>query len=441
MSIERTTIGALFDRVALSSHDREALVFAEHGLRRTYSEIHARVNQLAKGLMGLGIEPGEHLAVWAITSPEWLLLQLATAKIGAVLVALDPAYRSDEFACVLAHSDATTLFVIERAGASPFTEILCACCPEIAGARPGRLASKRFPRLKRVALIGEASLPGMLTWTEVLAAGAGFTDHLLRERQEMVDPDDPASLQYTSDTTDTPRAAELTHGSLATTAWYAGECMRLTRRDRVCVPVPFHRGFGYVLGTLTTIAHGACIVVPAERFDAEKALAAVAAERCTALHGVPAMFVAELAQRRFHEFDLSSLRTGIVTGAPCSVELMEQIVRRMRAREITIAYGQTEASSAITQTRVDDPLESRLSTVGRPLPGIEVKIVDPKTGSELPRGLAGELWCRGYGVMRGYYKMPDATASVVDPEGWLRTGDLATMDDRDFCRVTGRIGR
>ncbi len=438
---ERSTIGARFDRVALSSHDREALVFVDSGVRWTYREMHARVNQLAKGLMGLGIEPGEHLAVWATNWPEWVLLQLATAKIGAVLVALDPAYRSEELAYVLEQSDASTLFMIERPRSSTYTAIFAACCPGVSGSRPGRLASKRFPKLKRVAVVGDSPPPGMLTWTEVLAAGAGFTDHLLRERQDMVDPDDLASLEYTAGTTGPPKGAELPHNGLATTAWYAGACLRLTRRDRVCVPVPFHQGAGYVLGTLATILRGACMVVPAERFDAEKVLAAVAAERCTALHGFPVMFVAELAQRRFHEFDLSSLRTGIVTGGACSEEVRMQVIHRMHAREITVVYGQPEASAAITQTRPADPLDLRLSTVGRPLPGLEVKIVDPASGEEVARGLEGELCCRGYGVMRGYYKMPEATAGVIDADGWLHTGDLAKMDERDFCQITGRVGR
>jgi fatty-acyl-CoA synthase len=246
-------------------------------------------------------------------------------------------------------------------------------------------------------------------------------------------------IQYTSGTTGGPKGAELTHVNLVNNAVYAGECMRLGRGDRVCVPVPFYHCFGCVLGTLLTVSRGATMVVPAEHFDAEKTLAAVAAERCTVLHGVPTMFIAELAHRRFADFDLRSLRTGIMGGAPCPIEVMQQVVRRMHAREMTIGYGQTEASPLITQTRTEDPIELRVSTVGRALPHVEVKIADPGTGVELGRGMQGELCCRGYLVMRGYYRMPQATAAAIDREGWLHTGDLATMDERGYCRITGRI--
>jgi fatty-acyl-CoA synthase len=437
--MERITIGALFDRVALGAGDREALVFPDHGVRWSYRETHARVNQLAKGLMGLGVDAGDHVALWATNWPEWVLLQFATAKIGAVLVTVNPAYRAHELAYVLEQADATTLFLIERFRDSVYTELLAECCPEIRNARPGRLASRRFPCLKRVVLLGDCTAPGILSWSEVLAAGAGISDHLLRRRQEAVDPDDAVNIQYTSGTTGFPKGAELTHVNLVNNAYYTGECMRLTRRDRLCVPVPFYHCFGCVLGTLAAICRGATMVVPAEYFDAEKTLAAVAAERCTALHGVPTMFIAALAHPRFDTFDLGALRTGIMAGAPCPVEVMQQVVRRMHAREITIAYGQTEASPVITQTRTEDPIDLRVSTVGRALPHVEVKIADPETGREVPRGVQGELCCRGYLVMRGYYKMPEATAAAIDRERWLHTGDLATMNDHGYCRITGRI--
>jgi fatty-acyl-CoA synthase len=437
--MERTTIGSLFDRVARGANRREALVFPERGVRWSYSETLARANQLAKGLIGLGVDAGDHVAVWATNWPEWVLLQIATAKVGAVMVTVNPAYRSHELAYVLKQSDATTLFLIERFRDSVYTDILSECCPEIRSARPGHLTSKRFPRLKRVALFGDHSAPGMLEWSEVLAAGGAITDHLLRERQEAVDPDDPVNIQYTSGTTGFPKGAELTHTNLVNNAYYVGACMRLTSHDRLCVPVPFYHCFGCVLGTLAAFCRGATLVVPAEHFDAEKTLAAVAAERCTVLHGVPTMFIAELAHPRFTEFDLSSLRTGIMAGAPCPVEVMRQVVERMHAREITIAYGQTEASPVITQTRSEDPIELRVSTVGRALPHVEVRIVDPETGMDVPRGGQGELCCRGYLVMRGYYNMPEATAAAIDRAGWLHTGDLATMDEHGYCRITGRI--
>jgi fatty-acyl-CoA synthase len=436
--MERVTIGALFDRIAIGADNREALVFPERGLRWTYRELHQHTVQVAKGLIGLGIDPGDHVAVWATNWPEWVLLQLATAKIGAVLVTVNPAYRAHELAYVLEQSEATALFMIDRFRSSSYLKILAECCPEIARAKPGHLASRRFPRLKRVALFGDSTAPWLLGWSDVLRAGAGLTDHILRRRQDAVDPDDPVNVQYTSGTTGFPKGAELTHVNLVNNAYSVGSCLRLTRTDRVCVPVPFYHCFGSVLGTLMTMTHGATMVVPAEHFDAAKTLAAVATERCTVLHGVPTMFIAQLEHPRFATFDLASLRTGIMAGAPCPTEVMRQVVDRMHAREITIAYGQTEASPVITQTRPEDPISLRVSTVGRPLPGVEVRIVDT-AGHEVPRGTQGELCCRGYLVMRGYYKMPEATAATIDRAGWLHTGDLATMDDHGYCRITGRI--
>jgi fatty-acyl-CoA synthase len=437
--MESLPIGDLFDRVARGARDREAFVFSDAGVRWTYRDSLAHVQRLAKSLIGLGIERGDHVAVWATNRPEWVSLQLATAKIGAVLVAVDPAFGAHELAYTLEQSDATTLFLVERFRDSDHVALLGECCPELPGARPGHVASRRFPRLKRVALLDDHRAPGVFAWSDVLAASAGVTDHMLRRRQESVDPNDTVRLQYTSGTTGFPKGAELTHHSLVNNAYYAGECMRLTARDRVCVPVPFHHCFGSVLGTLATICRGATMVVPAEHFDAERTLAAVAAEHCTALHGLPAMFSAMLAQRRFREFDLSSLRTGIMTGAPCPLAVMRQVVDRMHAREITVAYGQTEAAAVITQTRTEDPIELRVSTVGRALPHVELRIADRESGREVARGQEGELWCRGYLVMRGYYKMPEVTAATIDRNGWLHTGDLATMDEHGYCRIIGPV--
>ncbi len=437
--MERITIGDLFDRVAHGAGDREALVFPDHGVRWTYRDVLVRSNQLAKGLLGLGVEQGDHVAVWATNRPEWVLLQLAIAKIGAVLVTVNPAYRAGELAYVLEQSDATTLFLIDRFRDASCLDLIAECCPELSRARPGRLASKRFPRLKRVALFDGLAAPGMLAWPEVLAAGAGITDHLLRRRQDSVDPSDPATIQYTSGTTGFAKAAELTHRSILTNAHDVAECMRFSRNDRLCVPVPFFHCFGCVLGTLLVVSRAATMVVPADSFDAGKTLDAIARERCTAVYGVPAMFVEELAHPRFAEVDLSSLRTGIMGGAPCPAEVMRRVVKQMHVPELTIAYGQTEASPIITQTRAEDPLEVRVATVGRALPRVEVRVVDPASGREVPRGTQGELCTRGYLVMRGYYAMPDATAAAIDRDGWLHTGDLATMDEHGYCRITGRM--
>lgn len=437
--MESITIGDLFDRVARGAGDREAFVFAGAGVRWSYRETLAQVQRVAKALIGLGIERGDHVAVWATSRPEWVALQLATAKIGAVLVPIDLALGADELAYVLEQSDATTLFVVERSRDVDLAARLASRCPELAGARPGHLASRRFPLLKRVALLDDRRLPGVLAWSDVLAASAGITDHMLRRRQDGVDPHDVVHLQYTAGATGRPKGVELTHHALVNAAHYANDCMRLTARDRVCVPAPFHHYLGSVLGTLAAVERGATMVVPSEHFDAETTLAAIAAERCTAVHGLPAMFGAELAQRRFHEFDLTSLRTGVVAGAACPGELMRQIVGRMHAREMTVAYGQTEAAAVITQTRAEDPLELRVSTVGRALPHVEVRVADRMTGRELPHGQEGELWCRGYPVMRGYHKLPDATATTIDRNRWLHTGDLAVMDEHGYCRITGRV--
>ncbi len=433
------TIGALLDQTASRCASSDALVFPEFRLRQSYRQLRDSVDRLAKGLIGLGIEPGEHLAVWATNWPQWVWLQFAAAKVGAVLVTVNPAYRAGELAYVLEQSEASGLFMISRFRDSDYMAMLREVCPEIAGSRPGRLAAKRFPRLRRVALFEESGLPGVLGWRDVMAAGIGISDHMLRKVEEQVDPQDVVNIQYTSGTTGFPKGAQLTHRNLFQNAYYSGECMRLTERDRLCVPVPFYHCFGCVLGTLVAVCRGCAVVVPSEHFDAEKTLAAAAAERCTVIHGVPTMFVAELSHPRFEEFDLRSLRTGIMAGAPCPEELMKQVVERMHAKEMTIAYGQTEASPVITQTRAEDPIALRVSTVGRPLPGVEVKIVDPASGRRVPAGSQGELCCRSAMVMKGYYNMPEATAEAIDAEGWLHTGDLAVMDEHGYCRITGRI--
>jgi len=436
--MERITIGDGFDRVARGTPDREAFVFVEPGVRWTYRGALGRVQRLAKALIGLGVERGDHVAVWATNRPEWVLVQLAAAKIGAVLVPLDTAYGADELGYALEQSDATTLFTLDRIADVDCLALLADCCPEMPGARPGRIASRRLPLLKRVALLDDRRAPGVLSWLEVLAASAGITDHMLRRRQETVGPDDPATIVYTAGTTGPPRGAEFTHLSLVSTAHYAGECMRLSARDSLCVAVPFHDPLGHVLGTLMSAVRGATTVVPAETFDAGTTLEAIARERCTALHGTPAMFTAALAQPRLLDLDISSLRTGILPAVPGAGGVLQQVAERTRCRELTVAYGQTEGSPVITQTRAEDPLEVRLASAGRPLPHVEVKIAD-RAGCELGRGEEGELCCRGYVVMRGYYAMPEATAAAIDDAGWLHTGDLATMDEHGYCRITGRV--
>jgi fatty-acyl-CoA synthase len=440
--MERLTVGDLFDRVALGSGDPEALVFPAARVRLGYRDTHAHVSHVAKGLIGLGVNTGDAVAVWATNRVEWILLQLAVAKIGAVLVPLDPAFGADELAAVLAQSEASTLFLVDRHEDVSFVDVLLECCPELAKARPGRLGSRRLPHLKRVAFLGTADTgpSGILSWTDVLTAGTGITDHLLRVRQDAIEPADVVAILYDADA-EPLRGAELTHVNLANDAFYAGDCMRLTRRDRVCVPLPLAHGAGCVLGTLGVLGRGATLVVPGERFEVGGTLRVAAAERCTALYGDPRTFGAAVRHPETIRVDLHTLRTGVVMGGGCSLQTMHGIVDRLHIPDITVAYGRNEATAVITQTRIEDPLDLRVTTVGRALPHVDVKVVDAKTGIEVPRGTEGELCCRGYPVMRGYHRDPEATAFAIGQNGWLRTGDKALMDQHGYCTLTGRIER
>ncbi len=437
--MERLTTGDFFDRAALGMGAREAVAFPGQRVRWKYRDLHARVTQLAKGLMGLGVDAGDHVAVFASNRVEWVVLQLAVAKIGATLVPVDPRAGAEDLAYVLAHSDASTLFVVERVDEPSLVDVLLECCPDLAHARPGHLSSRCFPLLKRVALLGDGNGPrGVLAWPDVLTAGVGITSHLLRRRQEALAPTDVAMIQYTAGTTGAPKGVELTHLNLVNDAIAVGDCMRLTRNDRVCVPVAFARPFGSVLGTLMTLGRGATLVVPSDHFDAGAMLDAVAVERCTALVVEPRMLASALRHRDVIRAELTTLRTGVVVGAPCPTGLMAEVVARLHLPDVTVAYGLAETTAVVTQTRTDDPLDLRATTVGRALPDVEVRIVDPTNGIELPIGSEGELCCRGFPVMRGYYKMPEATAATVGGNGWLRTGDLAVMDRFGYCTITGR---
>jgi fatty-acyl-CoA synthase len=435
----KTTIGDLLDRQAERFGERDALVHVEHGVRFSYAEFRAECDRVAKGLLALGVQKGEHVGIWATNYPEWVVAQFATAKIGAVLVTINPSYRTHELEYLLKQSDVATLLLVERFKSSDYVAMLNELIPELRGAAPGQLVSPKFPRLRRVVLVGAAAQPGMLQWADLAQLGAGVSDAELARRQAACDPDDVINIQYTSGTTGFPKGAQLTHFNVVADASYIAECMKFSEQDRLCIPVPFYHCFGCVLGTLCCVTRGAAMVIPAEYFDPLKTLAAVEQERCTGLHGVPTMFIAELQHPDFARFSFPALRTGIMAGSPCPIEVMKQVVERMGASEITIAYGQTESSPVITQTRTDDPIELRVSTVGRALPNVEVKIVDPETGAEVPTGGQGELCTRGFIVMKGYYNMPEATAKAIDSDGWLHTGDLATMDERGYCKITGRL--
>jgi len=435
--IEGLTVGGLLDLVAGSRPDEDALVYPDRGLRYSYAEFKARVEECARALMALGLRKGDHVAVWGQNVPEWVTLQFAAGKVGAVLVTVNPAYRSHELRYVLEQSDAAALFLTRGVGGADFAGILREAVPGVEGSGDGP-GSPDLPYLRHVVTMGAGAEDGVgLSYGEFLGLAGEVSEPELYERQGSLRADEAINMQYTSGTTGFPKGVQLTHANIVRNAFYIGECMALGPEDRVCIPVPFFHCFGCVLGTLNTVAHEATMV-PVESFDPEKVLRAVHGERCTALLGVPTMFIAELEHPDFEKYDTSSLRTGIMAGTTCPMEVMKQVVETMGASGITIAYGQTESSPVITQTRTDDPIELRVSSVGRALPEVEVRVVSVDTGEECGPGEQGELLTRGYHVMLGYYKMPERTAEVIDADGWLYTGDLAVMDENGYVQITGR---
>lgn len=432
------TLGKLLEQVANERPEHEAVVYPDRNIRYTYKQFDHLCREAAKGYMKLGIKKGDHIAIWASNHPEWVTTQFATGKMGAVLVTVNTNYRATELEYLLKQSDSTTLVLMDSYRGTSYIETLYEIIPELKTSLPGCLQSEKLPFLKNVIVLGETRYPGMFLWSDILEMGEEVSEHLLDERMSSLNPDDVINMQYTSGTTGFPKGVMLTHTNLVNNAANIALCMNLTYRDRMCIPVPFFHCFGCVLGTLACVSVGATMV-PIQEFDVLSVLQAVQNEKCTALHGVPTMFIAELNHPDFDQFDLSSLRTGIMAGSPCPTEVMRAVTGEMGAREITIVYGQTESSPGITQTRTNDPIELRVSTVGRALPNVEVKIVDPSTNKEVPFGVQGELCTRGYHVMKGYYKKPEATKDVIDQDGWLHTGDLAVMDENGYCKITGRL--
>jgi fatty-acyl-CoA synthase len=418
---------------------RDAVVFPQLGHRRTYAEFHAEVREVAKAMFALGVGRGEHVGIWATNWPQWVLVQFAAAQAGAVLVNINPAYRSNELEYVLNQADITTLFLTDRFKSTDYFDILLAVCPETATCPADAINAPKCPRLRRVVNIKRERRGGALGWDDFLALAGEVSDTQLDRRAAEVRADDVVNIQYTSGTTGFPKGAMLTHRNLLMNAFYVGDRMAFTARDRLCIPVPFYHCFGCVMGTLLCAIYGAAMVVPAESFDPLATLQALEGERCTGLYGVPTMFLAELHHPRFAEFDLRSLRTGVMAGAPCPIELMRAVSDRMGAREITIAYGLTEASPIITQTSTTDTIEHRVGTVGRAIPGAEVKLVRPGTLDAVPLGEPGELMVRSHGVMKGYYRKPEETAAAMPGGGWLHTGDLALEGADGYYRITGRI--
>ena len=438
--VDGLTIGQVLAATAAHRGDADCLVFPELGYRISYRQFAAEVDRAAAGLLSLGVSPGEHVAIWATNVPQWVVLQMAAARIGVVLVTINPAYRPFELKYVLKQCDAVALLLVRRFKSSDYFQMLDEVCPQLRRCRPGQLAAPDFPRLKTVVAIDDLAPPGALTWQEMVSLGEPYNDPArLDALTAACRPTDKINIQYTSGTTGFPKAATLSHRNLLLNAYYIGACQRMTAEDRICIPVPFYHCFGCVLGTLCAVVYGAAMIIPAESFRPDATLAAIERERATALYGVPTMFIAQLEDPSLPSRDVSSLRTGIMAGSPCPIEIMRQVIDRLDARELTIAYGQTEASPVITQTRTDDPLELRVETVGRPLPGVQVKLIDPGTGAELPDNQQGELCARGHVVMLGYYGDPDATAKAIDSDGWLHTGDLALRLPNGYYKITGRI--
>ncbi|MGG3846572.1 AMP-binding protein [Aeribacillus composti] len=432
------TVGKLLEEKANAYPEHEAVVYADRGLRMTYRQFDEYCRLVARSLMKLGIQSGEHIAIWATNTPEWLACQFATGKMGAVLVTVNTNYRTAELEYLLKQSDSTTLLLIEQYRDTSYIDTIYEIAPELYECQPGQLKAKRLPRLKNVIVFGDKRYPGTYTWNDILAMAQDTAEEELDQRMNSLDPHDVINMQYTSGTTGFPKGVMLSHYNIINNAYNIAQCMKLTKDDRLCIPVPFFHCFGCVLGVLACVSVGATIV-PIQEFNATQVLQTVQDEKCTALHGVPTMFIAELNDPDFEKYDLSSLRTGIMAGSNCPIEVMKAVIEKMGAKEITIAYGQTESSPVITQTRTDDPIHLRVETVGRALPNVEVKIVEPGTNKEVPCGVQGELCTRGYHVMKGYYNNPEATKEAIDEEGWLRTGDLAIMDENGYCRITGRL--
>lgn len=419
--------------------NHDALVFPQLNYRRTFTEFQADVQEAARALIALGVRQGEHIGIWATNWPQWIVTQFASAAIGVVLVNINPAYRAHELQYVLNQADITTLLLTDQFKTSQYFDILATVCPELATAPAGELRAAACPKLRHVVSIKSEKRPGMLNWNEFRQRAERVPAAALAERQVRIRPEDVVNIQYTSGTTGFPKGAMLTHRNLLMNAYYVGQRLRFTDQDRLCIPVPFYHCFGCVMGTLMCAVTGGAMVVPAESFDALATLQAIQDERCTAVYGVPTMFIAQLNHPRFAGFRLTSLRTGIMAGSPCPIEVMREVVQRMGARDITIAYGLTESSPVVTQTETTDSLEHRVGTVGRVIPGVEVRIVPPNSLEPLPVGQQGELIVRGHNVMKGYYQKPAETAAAITPDGWLHTGDVALCTPDGYYRITGRI--
>jgi fatty-acyl-CoA synthase len=434
----RTSVGNLLSEVAARYPEREALVEISKKRRFSYRQFLELTSRLAKGFLKLGLEKGQHAALWAPNKSEWIITQFALAQIGVVLVSVDTNAQAQQLEYILKQSDSTSLILSEGLKATECIDAIRQLCPEVTVSIPGQLHSPGLPQLKNIILISDRSFPGMFNWNEILEAGADVPDAWLSERQRCSREDDVVTILYTSGTTGAPKGVMSTHFGIINATLASAENQRLTEKDRLCLSVPLSHMFGCICVTLAAVLKGATLVIPSETFDPRRVLEAIESERCTAIYGSPGAFLNLMEDPRYQNSNLSSLRAGIMGGAQCPMEVMKRVVGEMGVREIVIGYGLTESSSWITMTAPDDPLELRVSTVGKSLPNVDVKIIDPSSGEEVQPGTVGELCSRGLN-MKGYYKMPAATEKALDRQGWLHTGDLATMDEKGYVRTAGRL--
>jgi len=433
------TIGDQFDLTVSRYPDNPALISRHQHIHWTYRELQEQVNQCAKALLHLGIQKGERVGIWAPNCAEWVITQFATSKIGVILVNINPSYRLHELEYVLNQSGCSAIVIASAFKTSNYTEMLATLAPELEKSEVGQLQAEKLPHLRTVIRIGADSIPGMLPWSSLLALGDNVSQEALQEVQGAQEFDDPINIQYTSGTTGFPKGATLSHHNILNNGYFVAELQNITPQDKICIPVPLYHCFGMVMGNLGCVTHGATMVYPAEGFDPQATMEAIQAERCTSLYGVPTMFIAELAHPDFAKYDFSSLRTGVMAGSPCPVEVMKRVNTEMHMPEVEICYGMTETSPVSTQTRIDSPFDKRVGTVGLIGPHLEIKIVDPLSGQVVPIGQPGELCTRGYSVMLGYWNNAEATANAIDAARWMHTGDLATMDEDGYLNIVGRI--
>jgi fatty-acyl-CoA synthase len=433
------TIGASLDRIAVEVGDRDALISCHQNARYTYAELLDEVNRAARGLLALGVQRGDRVGIWSPNVAEWVITQYAAAKVGAILVNINPAYRLRELEYALEQSGVSVLVTARSFRKTDYMAILIGLAPELPAARGGPLGIAKLPRLRHVVYLGDGETPGGLSWQELMQLGEQVSLTSLRAVQDGLQFDDPTNIQYTSGTTGSPKGATLSHHNVLNNGFFVGEVLRYTAEDRICAPVPFYHCFGCVMANLAALTHGAAVIIPAESFDPEATLRAIEAQRCTSIYGVPTMFIAMLGSPSIDSVRLDSLRTGIMAGSPCPIEVMRQVIDRMHVREVTICYGMTETSPVSFQSAVDDPIEVRVSTVGRIHPHLECKIVSPETGEVVPRGTQGELCTRGYSVMLGYWDNTEATAAAIDSARWMHSGDLAVMRDDGCVNISGRM--